>query len=83
MFNNIIQYVLKIIMLVYFFLFSMSLILFSMYGLVYGKSTDKSNYWSLITNVIGFVLGLVTSLITNGKDNILKSSIRKITSKSS
>ena len=83
MFNNIIQYVLKIIMLVYFFLFSMSLILFSMYGLVYGKSTDKSNYWSLITNVIGFVLGLVTSLITNGKDNILKSSIKKITSKSS
>lgn len=81
MFSNIIQYVLKIIILVYFFLFSMVLILFSMYGLVFGKPTDKSNYWSLVTNVIGFVLGLVTSLITNGKDNILKASIRKITSK--
>jgi hypothetical protein len=76
-----IQYILKIIILLYFFIFTFSLIIFAIYGLLFGDVDDKANFWSIITNIVGYNFGIVTSLTTNKNNNILKSTVKKISYK--
>ena len=64
----------KFIILLYFALFTIILLLFSIYGLIYGRHTDKSNYWSIICSIGGFSFGLISSVIINNKDKKLSSS---------
>lgn len=70
--QNIDRYILRFMILIYFFIFSIVKVLFSIYGLWFGNPVEKSNFWSLITNIVGYNLGIVTSLVTNNKDKISK-----------